>query len=361
MDPPPEVPPPPPRDWSLVDEDGPERPAPRGFIHLSVAKELYGVLQDVGADPEAIIAEADLDPRLFVSARNLLSITVLGNFLHLCAERTNCPHIGLLVGQRATLNSLRLVGSLMKVSETLGDALRALEAHLKAQYRGAMVHVEVDSSVAVLSIALYEPMGRGAGHIYEGGLATLVGAVRELCVPDWAPSEVLIPRREPADAGPYRRFFRAPVRFNEETAAVVFPAGLLSWRLSGANPTARTGLEQRIRELERAAPPDLVDELRRIVRAEVLKKRPVAQEVAEHFSVDRRTLARHLHTLGTGYKTVADQVRFEVAQQLLAETDIPLVQISAALDFSEPAAFTHAFEKWSGAAPSVWRARHRTD
>ena len=204
MDPPPEVPPPPPRDWSLVDEDGPERPAPRGFIHLSVAKELYGVLQDLGADPEAIIAEADLDPHLFGNPRNLISVFVLGNFLHLCAERTNCPHIGLLVGQQATLASLRLVGSLMRVSETLGDALRALEAHLKAQYRGAMVHVAVESGVAVLSLALYEPMGKGVGHICEGGLATLVGAVRELCVPEWAPSEVLIPRREPADAGPYR-------------------------------------------------------------------------------------------------------------------------------------------------------------
>jgi hypothetical protein len=100
MDPPPEVPPPPPRDWSLVDEDGPERPAPRGFIHLSVAKELYGVLQDVGADPEAIIAEAGLDPHLFGNPRNLISVFVLGNFLHLCAERTNCPHISLLVGQQ---------------------------------------------------------------------------------------------------------------------------------------------------------------------------------------------------------------------------------------------------------------------
>ena len=139
---------------------------------------------------------------------------------------------------------------------------------------------------------------------------------------------------------------------------MVFPAGLLSWRLSGANPAVRTALEERIRELERAAPPDLVDELRG-VRAEVLKKRPVAHEVAERCSVDRRTLARHLHALGTGYKTVADQVRFEVAQQLLAETEIPLVQVSAALDFSEPAAFTHAFEKWSGVAPSIWRARHR--
>ena len=156
-------------------------------------------MQDLGADPEAIIAEAGLDPHLFGNPRNLISVFVLGNFLHLCAERTNCPHIGLLVGQRATLNSLRLVGSLMRVSETLGEALRALEAHLKAQYRGAMVHVAVESGVAVLSFALYEPMGKGVGHICEGGLATLVGAVRELCVPDWAPTEVLIPRREPAD------------------------------------------------------------------------------------------------------------------------------------------------------------------
>ena len=33
----------------------------------------------------------------------------------------------------------------------------------------------------------------------------------------------------------------------------------------------------------------------------------------------------------------------------------------ASLDFSETAAFTHAFERWSGVAPSAWRARHRAD
>ena len=186
-------------------------------------------------------------------------------------------------------------------------------------------------------------------------------AVRELCGPDWAPSEILIPRREPADAGPYRNFFRAPARFNEETAAVVFPAGLLSWRLPTANALARTTIEQQIMELERAAAPDLVDDLRRMLRAELMTKRSSARQVAERFSVDKRTLTRHLHTHGMGYKIVADEVRFEAAKQLLAETDIPLAQISAALDFSEPAAFTHAFERWSGVAPSVWRAEHRAD
>src|SRR5215212_2270658 len=134
-------------------------------------------------------------------------------------------------------------------------------------------------------------MGDGARYICEEDLAATVWAMRELCYPDWAPSEVLIPRREPADAGPYRRFFRAPTRFNEETAAVVFPAGLLSWRLPGANPAVLTALEQRIIELERAAPPDLVDEMRRLVRTELSKRRSMAQEVTERFFMNRRTLA----------------------------------------------------------------------
>ncbi|WP_238179919.1 helix-turn-helix domain-containing protein, partial [Methylobacterium oxalidis] len=32
-----------------------------------------------------------------------------------------------------------------------------------------------------------------------------------------------------------------------------------------------------------------------------------------------------------------------------------LAQISAILHFSEPAAFTHAFRRWSGTTPSAWR------
>src|SRR5215213_4411000 len=186
MDPPPDMPSPPSRDWYLVDDDGPEHPAPRGFIHLGVAKETYGALQDLGADPGAIIAEAGLDPRLFDSPRNLISVFVLGNFLHLCAERTNCPHIGLLAGQRATLDSLRLVGSLMRASETLGSALRALEVHLKIQNRAVVAHLAVETGVAVMTFAPYEPMGKGARYICEVELAATVWAMRELCGPDWA-------------------------------------------------------------------------------------------------------------------------------------------------------------------------------
>jgi len=58
----------------------------------------------------------------------------------------------------------------MRASETLGDALRGLEAHLNVQNRGAVVHLEIENGVVVVSLALYEPMAEGAGSIYSEGI-----------------------------------------------------------------------------------------------------------------------------------------------------------------------------------------------
>jgi hypothetical protein len=93
---------------------GPHGPIGAGFIHLGAAKEICTVLAELGANPERIIAEAGLDPRLFDDGNNLISFRALSHLLALCVERTNCPHFGLLVGQKATLSSLGLVGLLIR-------------------------------------------------------------------------------------------------------------------------------------------------------------------------------------------------------------------------------------------------------
>jgi AraC-like DNA-binding protein len=72
----------------------------------------------------------------------------------------------------------------------------------------------------------------------------------------------------------------------------------------------------------------------------------------------RRTLNRHLRTEGLAFRQVANQVRFEIACELLANTDMALSQIAAVLRYSEPSAFTRAFRRWSGQTPSAWRASH---
>ncbi|MGF9764940.1 AraC family transcriptional regulator ligand-binding domain-containing protein, partial [Microvirga sp. 0TCS3.31] len=97
-----------------------ERTLPPGYIHLGVSKEIVPTLQALGVDPEPVIRAAGLDPRLFDDGMNVIPFAALGRLYTLCVARTGCPHFGLLVGRRASILSLGLVGRLMRHSNTIG-------------------------------------------------------------------------------------------------------------------------------------------------------------------------------------------------------------------------------------------------
>ncbi len=102
----------------------------------------------------------------------------------------------------------------------------------------------------------------------------------------------------------------------------------------------------------------ITEDLRRVLRTELLRDTCSAATVARLFSMHRRTLHRHLRTEGLAFRQVANEVRFDISCELLANTDMALSQIAAALKYSEPSAFTCAFRRWSGQTPSMWRASH---
>lgn len=336
--------------------------APRpGFVHLKVAREIYPVIVELGADPYALVAEAGLDPALFDGARRFVSFTALGRLMALAAAQTRCPHLGLLVGQRTALSALGLLGVLLRNSETVGDALRALEAHLSVRDQGAVIGLGVHDDVAVLSYAPYEPEAEGAALHSERALAKAINILRALCGPEWTPTEVLLPRSTPDHTEPYRTLFRAPVRFDQEMAALVFPASLLQRRIRGAEPSLCRRAEERVRRVEAVARSTVTDEIRRYLRTAVTRQRCGAARVARVRMVHRRTLSRRLKAEGTSFRQLAGEAQFRIARQLLADTRMSMAQISAVLDFSEPSAFTHAFRRWSGMTPTAWRRLSRRE
>jgi AraC-like DNA-binding protein len=102
--------------------------------------------------------------------------------------------------------------------------------------------------------------------------------------------------------------------------------------------------------MEQASPHDAADELRRQLCTELLKAKCSAEAMAGRLSIHRRTLNRRLSSEGTGFKAIADEMRAALARQLLADTELSLAHIAAALDYSEAAAFTHALlVGWSAA------------
>jgi AraC-like DNA-binding protein len=102
----------------------------------------------------------------------------------------------------------------------------------------------------------------------------------------------------------------------------------------------------------------ITDDLRRVLRTELLRGTCSATTVARFFSMHRRTLHRHLRMEGLAFRQVADEIRYEIACELLENTDMALRQVAAALQYSELSAFTRAFRRWSGQSPSAWRTSH---
>lgn len=78
---------------------------------------------------------------------------------------------------------------------------------------------------------------------------------------------------------------------------------------------------------------------------------------ARLLGLHKRTLNRRLAEKGTSFARLLGEVRFEIASQLLSETDLPFVDIAATLNYTDASAFSRAFRSWAGTSASTWRKK----
>ena len=332
-----------------------------GTLRIGPLIPLPRVLREIAVDPIDVMREAGIDPALFEDPENTISFATMGRLLSLCVARSGCPHFGLLVGRQGGISSLGIVGLLSQHLPDVRTALRNIILHLHLHDRGAVPTLEVQNETAMLGYAIYQKNVASTDQIYDGALAIAFNFMKTLCGPGWLPSEVRFCHAEPVDREPYRRFFKAPLRFDAEQTALLFPATWLDQAVHGADPQLRRILEAETQALKVLDDGDFVSQLRRVLQGLVVAGRPSVDQAALCLAIHRRTLNRRLNARGITFKQLLDETRFEIAQQLLRDTRMPVVDIAVALNYADTSAFTRAFRRWSGATPAAWRAAFRRD
>lgn len=79
------------------------------------------------------------------------------------------------------------------------------------------------------------------------------------------------------------------------------------------------------------------------------------EEVSEMMHMTTHTLRRRLKEEGNSFQEIKDSLRRDRALQLLEQADLSIQEIGEVLGFSEPAAFSRAFKKWTGLSPASYR------
>lgn len=106
----------------------------------------------------------------------------------------------------------------------------------------------------------------------------------------------------------------------------------------------------------RVGPLPLSAHVRLLLRPLLLMGHARMDEVAGRLGLHPRALRRRLRAEGTSFEAIKDEVRQRAARELLRLGDLSIGDIAATLDYATPSAFVHAFRRWTGTSPGVWRA-----
>jgi AraC-like DNA-binding protein len=314
---------------------------------------LEALLGRFGVPLAPLIAEAGLPPDCFSHPDNRWPVDRLLDLVTRCGEAAKCPHLGLLLAQPVGPAALgEPLARLLSGALTVERALRGLTMNLHLNGEALVPALAISPDGACFSITPYAYHRRSTEHLEDFSLAAVTNILRFLGGPKWASLRVTFAHRAPADRRPYEEFFRAPLCFGAPQSAVHFDP---SWLPRRPAPTPK-GLA--------ASPlvPAAGEELDIAVLARRAIIRGMAQGivgvdfVSSALGLGRRTLNRRLAERGTSIRDLIAEVRVQVAQQLMRDTDLTIADIAATTCYSDVAAFSRAFSTRMGLSPAAWRS-----
>ncbi|MCY1404197.1 putative HTH-type transcriptional regulator [compost metagenome] len=297
------------------------------------------------------IAEADLQTpeKLITHAQEL----------RVFANALNCQHdpaLGLCLGMRMHVSAYGILGYSMLASRTLRDALELALAHPELLGTYFRLALQPHDDEVRLSADGYRYAPELTVFNTELCLTSLLTVIRDLLGESVRPRRLLLAYRPPLHAHIYTERLGCPVEFGAPVSALCFSPALLDRPLPLADPVScHNGLQQCMK-LSAAfrSRSDILELIRQHLASHLHEARDL-DSVARHLHRSARTLRRHLQQRNTSFQQVLDEVRYDKARQLLKDTDLPIYLIAEQLGYSETASFRHAFQRWSGSCPSLFR------
>ncbi|MBC3478397.1 AraC family transcriptional regulator [Pseudomonas taiwanensis] len=342
-------------------------PRPRvrlGDLSVGFVQPLAQALRELGHDPAPLLLRYGLDTTRLGEANARLSIPRYMHLGHAAIELTGEPALGLHMGRLSHLSHAGLAGVTAAQAPTLGEAARTLlrfEPLYAANYRGHSRFLEdpYGAWLRFYSISPYNGYNRFVvDSLLAGWLAQLAGLAG---VPLQA-ERLEIEFEAPDYADHYQPLCSTAVQFgassnqlrlNKATLDLVNPHHCPStWhhllQLCEAQMQQRTRVRSLGERITHLLGPLLNG-----------GREPDLEEVALHLQLPCWTLRRKLAEEGTGFRSLLNDTRRDLAETYIRDTELAFGEIAYLLGFASAEAFQRAFKRWTGITPGTFRRSQR--
>lgn len=303
------------------------------------------LLTDLGVDP-AILTDPDARVELSAEAAVVtLACDALG-------DQTFAARTGL-----ATPGAKTLLAYLANASATVGQVLEFAQKYYALEdphLTFKLVNADAGPIVALETVVL---SGHQAPRHRELLVFGMYKRITQIAGPEFGPLTIYLDSNDAAHCGKLADHVDCAVIHGQSFSGVQLPEGGLQYPI----PTFDSALLDHLRahgdaRLEQMPKENasLSEKVVALVRQQLPGHLPSGDEVAEQLFMTRRTLTRRLGAEGTSYKALAEGARCELAKSLL-KGQSNIAQVAFLLDFSDQAAFSVAFKRWTGTTPAQFK------
>jgi AraC-like DNA-binding protein len=337
---------------------GATRDAPQ---RLACFVGLGPVLAEHGVRLADVLDGTGVEPAVFDRDESRLPYGLLNAILLRAVAATGNPALGRVIGARYDHRVMGVAGLWMQNAPTLEAALTGFLELQSSNTRGATSYLHRQGEDVMFGYGVYDRTAHDYAQVQAMVIALAWNIVTGLTQGKCRPVEVLFAFREPPEPQGWRAHFGVPVRFGQPETGLVLRRSDLGLAITGANPVSFSALQERAAALMPPSAQVWSDRVRHVLRRLVIVGQGGVTETAARLEVHPRSLSRYLRDEGNTFRALSDETLSGVACELLAATDLRVGDIAEALGYASHAAFDAAFRRWSGVAPSDWRARHKVE
>ncbi|HJU53702.1 MAG TPA: AraC family transcriptional regulator [Pyrinomonadaceae bacterium] len=327
---------------------------PRAFLDFAVAR---------GADRRTLLARSRLRPDDIQEQDNRVPLSNYVALMEAGVELCNEPALALLFGESSRLQDISIVGLIGEAAETTEEARRQIN-------RYARLMLDEDAAKVSDHVELVRDGGlvwlKYTSHLYTNNrLLTESAFARNICgarehfgaTRDFAkwpyPKAIHFTHQEPSYRAEYDRVFGVPLVFGSHMNALLMDEEFLSIRMPRTNRYVFGVLSAHAEALLKSLESSKTTRGRvESLLMPILHTGEASMDViANKLGFSRQTLFRRLKAEGVTFEKVLDELRHQLALHYLSGKKVSVNETAYLVGFSDPAAFSRAFKRWTGSSP----------
>lgn len=320
-----------------------------GLVHEALAGAIAR-----GIDIAPALARADIDPALLLAPQARVSAGAFSQLWVALADLLDDEFFA-IDSHPMRRGSFRLLCQATIGCETLEQALRRILAFLRCVLDDVHGELQVDGDSAQLLLHDQGVQRRlfsyGTWLILVHGLLCWLGNRRIPLQGLW-----FRPGR-PLDDSDYRMRFCEEIHFGAARTVARFDRSFLALKVVQTPQTLATFLKESPGTLlvKYRNDESISSKIRQYLRGRSPDAWPERDQLAKLLGMSNSTLQRRLQLEGLSYQQVKDELRRDIAINLLSRGDLSIIDVAFHTGFQEASAFHRAFKKWTGTNPGAYR------